>query len=207
MLLITVAWIAGQGRADAQLGALLSPGELSRAHAALEGLANCQKCHEQGKRVTAAKCLSCHKPVADRMTARVGVHRDVKEDCVTCHVEHAGADGELRPFDQRGFDHARVARFPLDGRHAALAGTCAACHKTRSFLTASAACQSCHTDVHKGKLGTSCESCHTTRVAFKDVAGAGRFDHAKSAFPLLGAHTGVACEQCHAGGVFRGGGR
>ncbi len=204
MLLVAVAWIAGAGRADAQLGALLSPGELTKPHAALEGIANCQKCHEQGQRITAQKCLACHKPVADRIAAQIGVHRDVRGDCVTCHVEHTGRDGEVRPFDERAFDHARVARFPLDGRHAKLAAGCAACHKTRSFLTASAACQSCHADVHKGKLGSACESCHSTRVAFKDVAGAGRFDHAKSAFPLLGAHKPVACEKCHAGGVFKG---
>jgi hypothetical protein len=204
MLLAALAWMAGEGRADAQLGALLSPGELAKAHAALEGIANCQKCHEQGKRITAEKCLSCHKPVADRIAAKIGVHRDVRGDCVTCHVEHAGKDGELRPFDQAAFDHARVARFPLDGKHADLAGKCAACHKTRSFLTASATCQSCHVDVHKGKLGSGCESCHTTRVAFKDVVSAGRFDHGKSAFPLLGAHKTVTCEKCHAGGAFKG---
>lgn len=204
VMLVAVAWIAGEGRAAGQLGALLSPGELTKAHAALEGIANCQKCHEQGRRVTAEKCLSCHKPVADRMAAKIGVHRAVTGDCVTCHVEHSGREGELRPFDERAFDHAGVARFPLDGKHAAVSAKCAACHKTRSFLTASAACQSCHADVHKGKLGAACESCHSTRAAFKDVSGAGRFDHAKSAFPLLGAHKAVACANCHEGGVFKG---
>ncbi len=132
------------------------------------------------------------------------MHRDVKGDCVTCHVEHTGVEGELRPFDQRAFDHARVAGFPLDGRHAVVAGKCASCHKTRSFLTANPACQSCHTDVHKGSLGTRCESCHTAQVSFKDVVAGGRFDHSKTAFPLVGAHKSSACPSCHANGRFKG---
>jgi nitrate/TMAO reductase-like tetraheme cytochrome c subunit len=205
-VLLGIAWIGGTSRAEAQLGTLLSPGALTKAHAALAGITNCQKCHEQGRRITAAKCLSCHAPVADRIARKVGVHRNVKGDgdCVTCHVEHSGEDGELRPFDQRAFDHAGVAGFPLDGKHADLAAKCSVCHKTRSFLTVSATCQSCHMDVHSGRLGTACESCHTTRVAFKDVVAGGRFDHSKAAFPLLGAHTSVACTACHINGRFKG---
>ena len=203
-LLTLAAILAGYGRADAQLGALLSPGALTRAHGALEGIANCEKCHERGKQVSAVKCLSCHKPVADRITKQAGIHKDAKGECVTCHVEHTGADGELRPFDQAAFDHAGVARFAIDGKHAVLAGKCAACHRTRSFLTLSATCQSCHKDVHNGTLGPACASCHTTQVAFKEVTSGGRFDHAKAAFPLTGAHASVACASCHANRVYKG---
>ena len=48
--------LAVSPRAEAQqqqIGALVSPGPLSKAHAKLEGLDNCQKCHEPGKKVTA----------------------------------------------------------------------------------------------------------------------------------------------------------
>lgn len=185
-----------------QLGALVSPGRLSQPHAALEGIRNCGNCHEAGQRVTAAKCLSCHAPIAARMRARRGVHRDVRDDCVTCHAEHQGTSGELRPFDTAAFDHARDAGYPLDGRHAPVAATCAACHKTRSFVTASTACASCHTDVHKGSLGARCETCHTTKVAFKE--GRQGFDHSRAAFPLEGAHQKVACESCHRNQQFKG---
>jgi hypothetical protein len=190
--------------AEAQLGTLLSPGALTKAHAALEGISNCVKCHERGRRITAEKCLSCHKPVADRITRRAGVHRDVKGDCVACHVEHTGVDGELRPFDQAAFDHAGVAAFPLEGRHAPVAGKCSACHQTRSFLTARASCQSCHKDVHNGALGAACGSCHTTRVAFKNVIAGGRFDHSRTAYPLTGAHASAACTTCHINGAYKG---
>ena len=81
-----LVWLRVCGRAEAQLGALLSPGPLAKPHAELEGISNCQKCHEQGRKVTAEKCLTCHAPVADRIARRVGVHKDVKTDCVTCHV-------------------------------------------------------------------------------------------------------------------------
>jgi hypothetical protein len=136
------------------------------------------------------------------MAKGVGVHGSVRNDCVTCHVDHAGVEGELRPFDQRQFDHARVTGFPLDGRHVGLPGDCAACHKERSFLTLSSGCASCHSDVHKGSLGRTCTSCHATRASFKDLGGV--FDHAKSAFPLRGAHRTAACTGCHADQRFKG---
>ena len=188
--------------AFAQLGTLASPGQLSRAHAELEGLTNCRKCHEAGHEVTASKCLPCHKAVADRIARRTGVHRAVTDTCVTCHVEHGGAEADLRRFDTRSFDHRAVTGFPLEGQHARLAATCAACHKKRSFLDARPACASCHADVHKGTLGTDCTRCHSTAVTFKQARG--EFDHRNAQFMLTGAHRAVACEKCHAGGVFRG---
>ncbi len=38
-----------------------------------------------------------------------------------------------------------------------------------------------------------CEACHNTRT-WADING---FDHAKTKFPLLGAHRTVACTDCH----------
>lgn len=178
-----------------QLGALISPGPLAKAHAELEGIRQCQSCHEAGRRVSATRCLTCHKPVAERMASKKGVHRDVTTNCVSCHVEHMGTSAELRPFDTRGFDHARDANYPLDGKHAAKAGECASCHKERSFLKATTACQSCHEDTHKGSLGANCTQCHATSVAFTDAKT--RFDHSKASFQLLGSHQRLRCEQCH----------
>jgi nitrate/TMAO reductase-like tetraheme cytochrome c subunit len=188
--------------AEAQLGALISPGRLAKAHASLEGLSHCQQCHEPGQRVTAAKCLACHQPIADRIKRGVGVHRNVKDDCVSCHAEHAGVDGELRPFDTASFDHAAVTGFALDGKHAAVAGKCDACHKTRSFLTLKPACASCHQDAHQGRLGSDCGSCHTVDRAFADVGT--HFDHSRAAFKLTGAHRTVACQECHKNSVYEG---
>jgi hypothetical protein len=199
---VVAAWLACPAAGAQELGSLVSPGPLHRSHAKLEGLKNCEKCHEPGRRVTAARCLACHGPIAERIAAKKGVHRDVTDDCVSCHVEHAGDDAELRPIDTDGFDHAAETGFPLDGRHAAIARDCARCHKTRSFLTNRPECGSCHQDPHKGSLGGACATCHSTSVPFKEAAGS--FDHSRAAFHLTGAHVRVACEKCHVQGKFRG---
>jgi hypothetical protein len=119
-------------------------------------------------------------------------------------VEHAGVDAELRPFDQRKFNHASDTAFALDGQHAPLNSNCIACHKTRSFLTASTTCASCHTDVHKGSLGSQCSTCHSTAIKFAATTTAGNFDHSVARFPLAGSHAKVACASCHVNKQYRG---
>jgi hypothetical protein len=198
---MTMAMTMTAQSALAQLGALVSPGQLHRAHRALEGVTHCLSCHSAGEQVSASKCLTCHAPVAERIARKTGIHRNVTTDCVTCHVEHAGADAELRPFDLRQFDHGRDASFPLDGEHARLAQNCASCHKTRSFLTLSSSCASCHSDVHKGTLGTQCAKCHTTAVKFAETRT--RFDHSRTAFALTGAHQQTACGRCHTSTTYK----
>ncbi len=182
------------------LGTLVSPGPLSKYHAKLEGIENCQKCHEPGKRVTVQKCLDCHKPIAEEIAARKGVHRNAGRECATCHVEHAGVDADTRRLNTKAFDHKGETGFPLDGRHKGL--DCAKCHKTRSFLTAKPECAACHDDPHKGVLGASCATCHPVSAAFKDTRKV--FDHSKTSYPLTGAHVSTACEKCHAAKVWKG---
>ena len=196
--------IGGLPAAAQDVGALLSPGPLSKVHAKLEGLKTCDSCHEPGKGVSAAKCLECHKPVAERMDARRGVHREVtrSDDCSMCHTEHAGRDADIRPIDTSDFDHRDATGFPLDGRHAKVGADCAKCHKTRSFLTLTPECSSCHKDTHRGALGVSCVGCHSTAAAFKETGLA--FDHTQAAYQLDGAHTEVECAKCHTEGAYRG---
>ena len=184
-----------------QLQALVSPGPLSRAHAELNALSKCAQCHEAGRGVTAERCLTCHKPIADRMARKVGVHRAVTTDCVRCHTEHAGADVDLRRIDVQTFDHATETGYPLTDRHAPVAQKCASCHTTRSFLTAKPVCSTCHEDKHKPSLGADCTRCHSTKTAFKETRAT--FDHETTKFSLTGAHRTVRCEKCHATGVFK----
>jgi hypothetical protein len=102
-------------------------------------------------------------------------------------------------------------RFPLTGGHIAV--LCADCHKPMPTGSATPVkyrfedrtCTACHTDPHKGQFreqmsakradGTSagCESCHST-TKWKELK---RFDHSKTKFPLVGAHRGLACADCH----------
>jgi hypothetical protein len=148
-----------------------------------------------------AKCETCHvRPIAawKPPTGCNGCHlSDDKHkgvfgpDCQTCHVETAWA--RVR------FDHAKDARFALNGRHAA--ADCAACHLQQVKLKPTPiTCIGCHRkdDPHKGQLGDGCGTCHgeakwTTAV---------RFDHGLSDFPLLGKHAQVACKDCHATPAF-----
>ena len=195
LLMALVMSSIGTRDAYAQLGALVSPGRLSRAHASLEGIGSCLQCHTAGRGIAPEKCLTCHKPVAERIAQRKGIHRNAANGCVSCHVEHAGVDAELRPFNLERFNHRTDTGFPLDGMHTSLAAKCEACHKTRSFLTASPACSSCHSDAHKGSLGPNCATCHTTSIKFAESRT--RFDHSRTAFPLAGAHATVTCASCH----------
>ena len=144
-LLILACLIGGAGRAEAQIGRLVSPGPLARAHAKLEGADNCQKCHDPGPQqappTNAWPATSRSRSGSPRRRACTATS---PASAPACHEEHAGLDADLRPFDPKAFNHAASHAFPLDGRHAALAVR--KCHKTRSFLTAHA----CLRDVPHG---------------------------------------------------------
>lgn len=198
------------------LSAQLSPGELSQAHAFLEGSANCLKCHQTGKGVAAPRCLDCHTALKSRIAAGQGLHaRPGHQKCETCHNEHHGREFQLIYWGKAGpsaFDH-RQTGFPLEGAHAAQG--CRECHRpafqrnqpanrqslqsgranpSRTFLGLSRACLSCHRDEHRGQLvGQGCLSCHTMN-GWRPPA---KFDHGKTSFPLTGRHASVACASCH----------
>ena len=184
------------------------PGPLSRAHASLvkpspagAAASGCAQCHNPSGSVEASRCLGCHQPVAQRMAAKKGVHREVTGDCQACHVEHQGADVDLKPLDPASFDHAAETGFPLTGGHKGLIETCAACHSGRSFLEATPQCSSCHQDGHRGALGLDCSSCHTPGAAFRTAS---RAFHKTGVFPLEGRHLSVPCASCHLDGVTKG---
>ncbi len=186
--------------AFAQDGQAVSPGPLSKAHAALEGAGKCQSCHGADRKVAPGLCLSCHQPIAERIRAKKGVHRAVTGACSDCHVEHGGVDADLRPLDPATFDHAGETGFGLKGRHASIAKNCASCHASRSYLTVSAACATCHTDAHAAKRGSACETCHTP----EGWASASRAFHKTGRFNLEGRHLSVPCENCHISGAVKG---
>ena len=101
--------------------AQISPGKLSRFHAALEGIANCTKCHVLGQEVANSKCLDCHTPIRARQGAGTGYHGagEAKDQpCRACHSEHNGREFELVhwPQGKAAFDH-RQTGFALEGAH------------------------------------------------------------------------------------------
>lgn len=187
-------------------GAQLSPGKLSKAHAHLEGLTNCTKCHVLGEKEITSKCLECHTEIKKLMDAGRGYHasEEVKgNDCQLCHGEHFGRDFELVYVDTQYFEH-QLTGFELQGKHAEI--KCLDCHKSEliqsgiskkkeghTWLGLDTGCLSCHTDFHQNTLSNNCLSCHN-QEAFRPAP---KFEHASTDFPLVGKHQTVDCEKCH----------
>jgi hypothetical protein len=190
--------------------AQLSPGDLTKAHAELEGLKSCKKCHDENQGISSGKCLECHKALGERIAAGKGWHaRRENAKCTDCHVEHQGRDAALIFWKegQEKFDHSTTG-YTLDGGHFLL--KCRQCHTPESiaqkvqlqkqsvnvkqtFLGLTPDCQGCHRDEHRAQFSQTCTDCHTT-VRWKP---ADKFDHTKSTFPLTGKHQTTACGSCH----------
>jgi NAD-dependent dihydropyrimidine dehydrogenase PreA subunit len=199
-LLLSLSSVSGQ----------LSPGDLSRPHEHLEGLKNCTKCHEIGKKVLPDKCLTCHVLLNDRIKSGEGLHaRDEYQNCVECHSDHQGTNYDLIWWKEGrdNFDHAKTG-YTLQGKH--LAVDCNKCHNAKNiadiqkytsqkknpdktFLGLDTQCISCHLDEHRGQLDTQCAKCHDFN-AWKPVQ---QFDHNKTKFSLSGRHLTVDCVLCH----------
>ncbi|MEO6209469.1 MAG: cytochrome c3 family protein [Gemmatimonadaceae bacterium] len=155
-------------------------------------------------------CTSCH---ADDHGGQLASRAD-KGACESCHRVSGWESSTFA-----GAAHAKL-RLPLEGRHAQIA--CGACHATSRrglppiaatttlgkahvlFKLTEVECASCHVDPHQGRFARNgarpsdagCASCHDVshfRPSTFDVAA-----HAKSAFPLDGAHRAVPCIACHA---------
>ena len=117
-------------------------------------------------------------------------HDKFPADCSLCHTGQGWQ--EIR--DDFALDHAAETGYPLEGAHAA--AQCLRCHNDRGPAADFAArgCGGCHEDVHLGQLGTNCEDCHEQ----PDWRPRGRIsEHAKTRFPLMGAHAATACRACH----------
>lgn len=192
------------------LWAQLSPGELHKSHAFLEGVTNCTKCHSSGKKITSQKCLACHTILKERIEAGKGLHANPEyKNCVDCHSEHHGRNFKLIYWEkgQENFDHT-LTGYPLEGGHTKL--KCNQCHKpefqviksvllekkkdlNKTLLGLDKACLNCHIDEHRSQLSQDCLSCHVME-AWKPQE---KFDHDKTDFPLTGKHIDVSCIKCH----------
>jgi len=195
--------------------AQLSPGELSRPHAHLEGITACANCHQLGRREVGARCLDCHVEIKAMRDGGPGLHSgEDYGECVDCHNEHHGRDFELVywPDGRLNFKHD-VLGYELTGAHREL--ECRRCHNVRNvvdpkrlrrwnkefdrtYLGLDRACASCHHDPHAGALTggprqRTCAGCHDTGH-WKPATG---FDHDRSTFPLTGRHEQVDCVKCH----------
>lgn len=121
-------------------------------------------------------CIACHKK-DDKHKGQLG------QACENCHNEKRWQDAP--------YDHNK-SRFALTGSHAKV--ECKKCHLTPAFKDAPMSCNGCHEkdDKHKGRFGRKCDTCHYTGT-WKSWD----FDHARTRFPLDGAHLKVECHDCH----------
>lgn len=202
-------------------GRAFSPGELSAVNHSGEATGgvfthadfadNCGRCHAPFQGIEAARCETCHENVAQQRQRGAGLHGRFAnaEQCAACHQEHQGPQFDLRTAALSDFDH-EVTRFSLVQHTQDYGGrplACAACHTRNAITVASAACADCHRTGepvfmarHNQAFGDDCLACHD---GLDTLAQFSLDDHA-TAFPLVGAHTAVPCETCHAGGQFEG---
>jgi len=156
------------------------------------------------------RCVACHRSlVFNRVgTACADCHKDVHRGelgfrCEACHTVKTWTN------QQEMFRVHNRTRFPLFAAHARV--DCEACHGSQQpnqYVGTPTDCGTCHArtyeatrnpDHARAGFPRQCEGCHA--VTSTTWAGA-TFRH--DIFPLRGAHGRATCEQCHAGGRFRG---
>jgi len=128
------------------------------------------------------ECKSCHATPA---------YKDAKRDCIGCHEKEdkhkrmLGLDcascHNARDWKIWDFDHAKRAKFVLDGVHRDTA--CVSCHKTPGDKVAplGTTCVACHRvdDIHGSQFGAQCDRCHETR-SWREIKPLGRRSEVRS---------------------------
>ncbi|MEO8199391.1 MAG: cytochrome c3 family protein [Gemmatimonadota bacterium] len=156
-------------------------------------------------------CLDCHREIRWLIDRSRGFHAsDPAANCTSCHPDHAGEDFQMIKWPEGSaaqFDHRRSG-WTLEESHAT--AKCRDCHTARlrngeaaqlsprrgqdpGWVGLERSCIACHEDVHRSSLNQQCNVCHDAR----DWGFATRFDHARSRYPLTGAHVNVDCSSCH----------
>ena len=169
----------------------------------------------------ALQCAQCHLP-----RGKETLYKMKFEHCTDCHRdEHVGQFAAAPHFNRCENCHTlqrflpstfslrrhNETPFGLSGSHVAVA--CGDCHQPSGNSKPTAAryrwpnlaCTSCHADPHQGRFQklmqqaglngqpVECEACHSA-TSWNDLS---RFDHARTGFPLSGAHQVTKCTGCH----------
>ncbi len=155
----------------------------------------CENCHKGTVVGTPTDCYSCHSADYAGTTDPPHATQGFPHDCSQCH--------STTNWSSATFDHSTTG-FALTGAHVTV--QCASCHTSGYTTAPSTACVSCHLKDYNSAaspvnhiaagLPQTCADCHNT-TAFTATT----FNHTTVGFALTGAHTTVACENCHKGTV------
>lgn len=164
---------------------------LTGAHRAVQ----CSQCHVGGKFTgIRVDCVGCHQQDYNQAATPNHVQANLPTDCVACHATTSWT---------AAYDHNKT-QFPLTGAHRAT--SCTDCHNDGVYRGKPITCISCHQTDYNGtrapnhaasQFPNDCTPCHTT-TAWTPAT----FNHSATSFPLTGAHRTVACNECHADGVY-----
>jgi Cytochrome c3 len=153
--------------------------ELVGAHA---NITDCNDCHNGNYVNPPNTCYGCHESDFTNTTNPPHVAENFSHDCTTCH--------NMNGWTPANFDHSF---YVLGSNHANV--SCNECHSEANY---GPQCLSCHQNAfnqgHNPGDPTDCWDCHNT-----SNWGDSNFDH-NNYWPLTGAHTTVACTQCHTNG-------
>jgi len=166
--------------------------------------ATCDQCHNARHTISGRPtylgleraCTACHADPHAGQFNRLPATDPTTGVCTNCHT----MDSWQRPR----FDHD-TTRFKLAGVHKGPA--CVACHRQGQMHDSPRTCDGCHASPHASQFDAlvkkanattdPCSLCHRPS-RWAELA----FDHAKSRFPLAGAHQKATCLQCHRDGKF-----
>ena len=162
---------------------------LTGAHLAVP----CQNCHLKEEswhfRNIGNECIECHKNVHGNELTQKYLPEN---KCNFCHV--------TENWKTINFNHS-TTDFTLDGKHQN--ASCGKCHTIVTddgmvfqFASSKTNCESCHKDIHFGQfnyhVNSDCLRCHSFNNWKPE-----KFDHERTKFSLLGAHSKLLCSQCH----------
>jgi hypothetical protein len=174
---------------------MVSPGDLSHAHASLEN--NCAACHTPIKGVERGKCIVCHADNQSLLQRQPTAFHANIQSCTPCHLEHRG-----RSERPTSMDHAALAQLGLRQLEKSSESTRTQTAQIKSWLEQtnhvsfsadtlskeerSLNCSICHQtkDRHVGLFGSDCAQCHSTTTWMIP-----EFRH-----PSV---TSQSCAQCH----------
>ncbi|HPG09537.1 MAG TPA: hypothetical protein PKY06_21465, partial [Saprospiraceae bacterium] len=159
----------------------------------------CVDCHTNGYSGTSKECVSCHQSDFNRSVDPNHQAVGISTECATCHTTNPGWSPAQFPI------HDQI--YALNGAHAQIANDCAQCH-SNGYSNTPSTCYGCHSSNYiqttnpnhqANAFSTACATCHS-EDAWIPANFNGNFDHSQTNFPLTGAHTNVACIDCHSNG-------